>query len=744
MRFPIISSGWKLPNWFSRIKESSSDGKWQEVFAHYREMKKAGVQLTDPSLFHPIVKACSFLPFKHGQSVHACLIKQGLESFPSMGNSIMDFYVKSGAFHSARHVFDSMRSRESVSWNIMIHGQLHRGALEEGLWLFMQGRNDGFESNTATLVLVIHACRSLRATHEGLKMHGFVIIRGFWAIVSVQNSLLSFYSDIEIEIAHKLFDEMCGRDLISWSVMIGGYVQSGEAVVAFMLFRKMVCNNEIVMDGQIMVNVIKACIHMGKVSIARLVHGFVICRGLGYDVFVAGSLVDMYAKCDDIESASKVFREMPMRNNVSWNSLLAGFISNEKYSEALSLFDSMSKEGIEADEVTLVNLLQTCKHFCDPIHCKCIHSVIIRRGYEVNDLVLSSLIDAYAKGNLITFAWNVFHQAKRRDTVTWSTMIAGFTHCGMPDEAIAIFQEMNETQNKPNAITVLNLLEACSVSAELKRSKSAHAVAIRRGLAPDVAVGTAILDMYSKCGAIESSERVFEQLPQSNIISWGAMIAAYGMNGLPHSALALFHELKTHGLKPNPVTTLSVLSACSHGGLIEEGLLFFDELVKDDVGQLRLEHYSCVVDLLARGGKLDIAMELIKKMAVSGPNPGASAWGALLSGCRSHGNRELGSDAVSRVVELEPCSSAGYLLALSMYAAGGRWSDAARMRWLVKERGVRMVTGYSLVHVSSNNKAFKFVAGDNNNKHYPFSGELCLVSEQLHSCMKFDDTHIHI
>lgn len=703
-------------------------------------MKKAGVQFTDLSLFHPIVKACSFLPFKHGQSVHACLIKQGLESFPSMGNSIMDFYVKSGALRCALNVFDSIRSRDSVSWNIMIHGHLDRGAFEEGLWLFIKGRNEGFESNTATLVLVIHACRSLRATNEGLKMHGYIIISGFWAIVSVQNSLLSMYSNIEMEIAHKLFDEMCGRDLISWSVMIGGYVQSGEAEVAFMLFRKMVTNNEIEMDGQIMINVIKACIHIGRVTIASLVHGFVICRGLSYDVFVADSLVDMYAKCDDIESASKLFREMPTRNIVSWNSILSGLVSNEKYPEALSLFDSMSKEGIEADEVTMVNLLQTCKHFCDPIHCKSIHSIIIRQGYETNDLVISSLIDAYAKGNLITLAWNLFNQAKRRDTVTWSTMIAGFTHCGMPDEAIAVFQEMNETQNKPNAITMLNLLEACSVYAELKRSKSAHAIATRRGLAQDVAVGTAILDMYSKCGAIESSERVFDQLPQTNIITWGAMIAAYGMNGLPRSALALFHKLKTHGLKPNPVITLSVLSACSHGGLIKEGLLFFKELVKDDVSELRLEHYSCVVDLLARGGKLDIAMELIKKMPPSGLNPGASAWGALLSACRSHGNKEIGSDAVSRVLELEPCSSAGYLLASSMYAAAGLWSDAARMRLLGKERRVRMVTGYSLVHVKNNYKAFKFVAGDNN-KHYPFSGEVCLVSEQLHSCMKFDESH---
>ncbi|KAI7999428.1 Pentatricopeptide repeat-containing protein [Camellia lanceoleosa] len=375
------------------------------------------------------------------------------------------------------------------------------------------------------------------------------------------------------------------------------------------------------MDGQIMVNVIKACIHLGKISIGRLIHGFVIRGGFIYDSFVGNSLIDMYSKCHDIESALKLFREMPRRNVVSWNSLLSGIVSNENYSEALLLFESMWKAGIDADEM------------------------------------------------------------KRRDTVTWSTMIAGFTHCGMPDEAIAVFQEMNQVQNKPNAITVSNLLEACSISTDLKRSKSAHGIAIRRGVKADIAVGTAILDMYSKCGAIEASKRVFDQIPKKNVVSWSAMIAAYGMNGLLQYALALVGKMRAHGLRPNPGTTLSVLSACSHGGLIEEGLLFFQELVQDHAVELRLEHYSCVVDLLARDGKLDTAMELIEKMPNKGLKPFASAWGALLSACRTHGNSELDSGAFSHILELEPSNSAGCLLASSMYVAGGLWVDAARMRW---------------------------------------------------------------
>ena len=369
-----------------------------------------------------------------------------------------------------------------------------------------------------------------------------------------------------------------------------------------------------------------------------------------------------------------------------------------------------------------------------PFHCKSVHCVIIRGGYESNELVLNSLIDAYGKCNLIELAWELFDGMERRDVVSWSTMIAGFTYCGKPDEAIAVFQEMIYAQEKLNVVTIINLLEACSASAELRRSMWAHGISVYRGLEAEVAVATAIVEMYSKCGAIEDSRKAFEQISDKNVFSWSAMIAAYGMNGFAHEALTLIAEMKKHGVEPNAVTALSVLTACSHGGLIEEGLGFFNSMIKDHRVEPGLEHYSCMVDMLGRAGQLDSAIDLIKKMP-EGFEAGASIWGALLSACKSHGNSKLGTGAISRVLELEPLKSSGYLLASSMYASGGSFVDAAKMRRLVKERGVRVVAGYSLVHVK--NRACKFLAGD---KSTPQVGEIHSIVDQLHGCMKIDES----
>ncbi|KAK0583249.1 hypothetical protein LWI29_035142 [Acer saccharum] len=316
---------------------------------------------------------------------------------------------------------------------------------------------------------------------------------------------------------------------------------------------------------------------------------------------------------------------------------------------------------------------------------------------------------------------------KRKDVVSWSTMIAGFAHCGMPDEAISVFRDMKQAEENPHMVTIINLLEACSVSAELSKSRWAHGIAIRGGLAGEVAVGTGIVDMYSKCGDIEASRKAFDQISKKNVVSWSAMVAAYGMNGLANEALALVDEMKLHGLKPNSVTSLSALSACSHGGLIQEGLSFFKSMVQDHGIEPELEHYSCIVDMLSRAGKLETAMDLINKMPEN-VKAGASAWGAILSGCRiHHGNRELGWKATRRILELEPLNSAGYLLASTMYGADGSWIEAAKMRLVAKRRGVKVIAGYSLVHV--NNKAFKFIAGTQTQTQ---ASEIDIVVNQLH------------
>lgn len=731
MRLFTIHLSQQLSNWNLRLKELSSLGKWQEVLCHFRGMKNAGVQLIDPSVFHCILKACSNLSFTYGKSIQGELIKKGFDSYTSIGNSTMDFYMKYGYTDAALSVFNCM-SKDSVSWNIMVYGKLDQGSSGEGLWWFKKARLARFEPNTSTLVLAIQACRGLGAKYEGLKVHGYVIQGGFLAIPSVRNSLLSMYAEDDMGSARNLFDEMSDRDVISWSVMIGGYVHGEEALVAIKMFRKMISEVGIEPDGLTMVSVLKACVDSGDITMGSLVHGMVTCRGLDYDMFVGNSIIDMYSKCSDADSAFKVFKEMPRRNNVSWNSIVSGLVLNERHFEALSLFKSMGNDGIEADAVSLVSILQTCKHFVDPLQCKSLHCVMIKRGYESNEMVLNSLIDAYAKCSLIELARKLFDGMKRRDVVSWSTMISGFTHCGMPDEAIAVFLDMSQAKESPNLITIINVLEACSVLAKLKTSKWAHAISIRRLVAAEVAVGTAIVDMYSKCGAIEVSRRAFDQILKKNVVSWSAMIAGYGMNGLAHKALSLLTEMKLHGIKPNAVTALCVLSACSHGGLIEEGLSFFNSMVEDHGLEAGLEHYSCIVDMLGRAGKLNTAMEFIKKIP-EGLKAGANVWGALLSACRSYRNSELGAEAASRVLELEPSISTGYLLASSLYAAGGLWGDAANMRRLVKERGVKVVAGYSLVHVGD--QACKFVSGDRSHSQ---AEEIHFVVELLRTCMEED------
>ncbi|GMH13502.1 hypothetical protein Nepgr_015343 [Nepenthes gracilis] len=725
--FPL---GSKLPNWNVWIKESISNGRWEEAFSYYLGMRKSGVQLTDPSSFPSIFKACSHISFRHGESMHASSVKQGYESFPSVGNCTLDFYLKWNAFESSFSVFDSMRSRDSVSWNIMVHGNLEQGVFEDGLWYFLQARVAGFEPNVSTLVLVAQACRTLEWFDEGQKFHGLMLKWGFWSVISIQNSLLSMYSDAAMDSARLLFDEMPERDIISWSVMIQGYVHNELAILALQLYQVMVSGAIVEPDGQTMVSVLKACAKIGDTDMGSCIHGSIISRGLDYDVFVGNSLIDMYSKCFDADSAFRIFNQMPLKSKVSWNSILSGFVHNGMHSDALALFSSMGNGGVKMDEVTLVNLLQICKHFFKANHCKLIHSKIIQLGYELNELLSSALIDTYARCYLIGLAEKLFDSLTRRNIVSWGIMIAGFTHCGSPHEAIAIFQEMRQVGEKPNAIILLNLIEACAVSAELGRAKWAHGISIGRGLAAELAVGTAIVDMYSKCGALEASRKAFDEIHQKNILSWSAMVAAYGMNGRPHDSLALLTEMKQHGLKPNAVTALSVLSACSHGGLVAEGLSFFKEMVKNHGIEPRIEHFACVVDLLSRAGKLISATELIKMMPENLKGH-ASLWGALLSSCRRYGSIEIGAWAVSRVLEIEPMSSGGYLLASSMHAADGSWGDAARMRWLVNERGVRVVAGYSMLYVY--NKAFKFVAGEGCNLR---AAESSGVVEQLHRCMK--------
>ncbi|XP_010467478.1 PREDICTED: pentatricopeptide repeat-containing protein At2g17210-like [Camelina sativa] len=723
----------KLEALSSKIKQASVNGRWREVLTGYSEIHRAGIQFNDPFVFPIVFKACAKLSWLfQGKCIQASLLKRGFESFVSVGNSIADFYLKCGDLSSAIREFDCMTWRDSISWNVIVFGLLDHGFEEEGLRWFSTSRVWGFEPNVSTLVLVIHASRSLRL--DGEEVHGYVIRSGFCGIPSVQNSILCRYSECDPSSARKLFDEMSERDVISWSVVIRSYVQSQEPVLGLKLFKEMVREAKTEPDCVTVTSVLKACAVLEDIDVGRSVHGFSIQRGFDLvDVFVRNSLIDMYSKGFDVDSAFRVFDETTCRNIVSWNSILAGFVHNQRYDEAVEMFRLMVKEAVEVDEVTLVTLLQVCKFFEQPLPCKSIHCVMIRHGYESNEVALSSLIDAYTSCSLVDDARTVLDLMIYKDVVSCSILISGLARSGRPYEAISIFCQMKD---KPNGITVINLLNACSVSADLRKSKWGHGIAIRRGLAiSDISVDTSIVDAYAKCGAIDMARRAFDQIPSKNVVSWTVIISAYAINGLPEKALASFEEMKQKGYTPNDVTYLAALSACNHGGLVEKGLMVLKSMVEND-HKPSLQHYSCIVDMLSRAGEIDTAMELIKNLPED-VKAGASAWGAILSGCRNHLKKGIITlEAAAEVLELEPLCSSGYLLASSAFAAEKSWEDVAIMRRLVKERKVRVVAGYSMV-LEGSSIARRFLAGD---KLSQSDSELNDVVQSLHRYMRLDDT----
>ncbi|XP_068645312.1 pentatricopeptide repeat-containing protein At2g17210 [Aristolochia californica] len=680
------------------VEEFVSKLRWHEVLSQYHGLKRAGNVPVDPSFIPPILKACVKLQyFRQGTCFHAEVIKNGFGLYPSILNSTMDFYIKCGSLSSALIVFNHSAVRDSVSWNVMIHGFFGQLAYEEGLSLFKHARVAGFQPNVSTLVLVLQACRTLGDITEGLNIHSLIIRKGFSSVLSIQNSLLSLYvKSSNVETARTLFDEMTDRDVISWSVIIGGYAQSEKPEEAFRLFREICSTGVVSPDGVAIVSILQACSYTENKDQGMLIHGLVISRGFESDTFVG--------------------------------TMSLGIVSS------LDLLTLMQRAGLEADAVTLVNLLQMCWSLGEAIWCKCIHSIIIRMGLEMNILVSNSLLHGYSKCEKVDFAWKLFQEIGQRNLISWSIMIKGLAQCGMPDEAMSLFIEMILSEEKPSSVTMLSLIEACSVSAVLERSSWTHAKVIKTGLLNDVAIGTAIVEMYGKCGDINSSQIVFEEMNEKNVVTWSAMITACGMNGRAQEAISLFKEMVSGGICPNKVTVLSVLSACSHGGLSEEGWSIFKEMIQDHGFEPDSEHYSCMVDMLGRAKKLEFVAELIKKMP-KGLDPGASFWGALLSACRNYGNVELGQEAALHVLELEPSSSAGYLLASSMYSKEGMWAHVARMRRLVKEKHLRVVAGYSVVYIG--HLACKFVATD---QSHPQTFEIYKVIEDLHSCMKLEDT----
>ncbi|GMH25685.1 hypothetical protein Nepgr_027528 [Nepenthes gracilis] len=501
----------------------------------------------------------------------------------------------------------------------------------------------------------------------------------------------------------------------SWNSIIAELARSGdslEALRAFSSMRKL----SLMPNRSTFPCTIKSCSALSDLYSGRQAHQQALIFGYEPDLFVSSALVDMYSKCGELCDARKLFDGIPLRNVVSWTSMITGYVQNDNAHEALLLFKEFLVEKSETegdvaclDSVALGSVLSACSRISGKCITEGVHALSVKIGFEGDLSIENTLLDAYAKCGELGASRKVFDGMVEKDVVSWNSIIAVYAQNGLSIEALEIFYVMvNGSDVKFNAMTLTTVLLACAHSGALLVGKCMHDQVVKMGLEGDVIVGTSIIDMYCKCGRVGMARKAFDRIQVKNVKSWSAMVAGYGMHGHASDALDIFYAMKRAGIKPNCITFVSVLAACSHAGLVEEGWRCFRSMKKEFNVDPTVEHYGCMVDLLGRAGFLKEACDLIKEMDVE---PDFVVWGSLLGACRMHKNLELAEISARKLLQLDPNNCGYYVLLSNMYADAGRWNDVERMRVLIKDHGLTKPPGFSLVELKG--RVHVFLVGDN-------------------------------
>ncbi|KAL6010038.1 hypothetical protein ACLOJK_000469 [Asimina triloba] len=692
--------------WNSIIRANTQMGFFSEAMDLYSNMRRLKL-CPDRFTFPSVISACAgTLDFEMGRTVHDHVLELGLQSDLYIGNSLIDMYARIGLFEEARNVFDGMPCRDVVSWNSMILGYSVNGEWRQALDLYHQSRLAGIFSDRFTVVSVLPVCGSLMAVEEGEVIHAFVNKVGMEKDTSVSNGLIAMYCKFENLLdARRLFDMMICRDTVSWNTLIGGYSQCGVFEEAMKLFREMVISFK--PDFLTIMSIARACGQMRQLELVRAVHCYMKRNGYEYDISAGNILITMYAKCGCLEQSRAVFDQICCRDAVTWNSLINGFIQKGCYCDGRELFKNMQKTGTKPDSITIVSLLSICAHLGDLCAGKEIHANVIKSGWASDILVGNALIDMLAKCGNLGDALKEFEMMKTRDLVTWNIIITGCVQAGNFNIGLKMFSQMKAEGMKPDTATILGVLPACSILAAKRQGKEIHGCILKCGLECDVPVGNALIEMYSKSGCLENSICVFNTMKKKDVVTWTALVSAYGMYGHGKNALRAFAEMEESGIVPDHVAFVAVIFACSHSGLVEEGLSCFGRMESLYKIMPRIEHYACVVDLLSRSGQLTRAEKFIQEMPFE---PDASIWGALLSACRNAGEANIAERVAEKIVGLQSDTTGYYVLASNVHAAIGKWDEVTKMRKFIKARGLKKDPGYSWIEIRR--RIYVFGTGD--------------------------------
>lgn len=572
---------------------------------------------------------------------------------------------------------------------------------------------------------ILEQCKTTKDLNQ---VHAHLIKTGLLHRPAVAEPLLEsaalLLPNSAIDYALSIFSKLENPDSSAYTIMIRGFTKLKSPEKSILLFRQML-EQSVAPDEFTFPGVLKSCSKLRALREGEQIHAHVmkLIGGFRCTEFVENSLVYMYACCNRIEMARKVFDQMSERSPVAWSSMFSGYVRCGYWQEIVGLFGEMLKMGVGFNEVTLISVLTACGRLGDLELGQWVHEYVFANGLMRNNSLVTSLVDMYAKCGRVETARSLFDNMLTKDVVAWSAMISGYSHSNRCKEALVLFHDMQKANVEPNEVTMVCVLSSCAVLGALQTGEWVHSYIKKKNLKVTINLGTALVDFYAKCGCIARAFEVFREMPSKNVWTWTALIQGLASNGQGKTAIKYYNLMRQVNVQPNDVTFIGVLSACNHAGMVDEGRNYFTSMSRDFGIEPRIEHYGCMVDILGRAGLIEEAYEFIKNMPIK---PNAVIWRTLLASCRVHKHVEIGEEALKNAVRLEPAHSGDYILLSNLYASTGRVDDATKLRNEMKRLGVKKSPGYSYIELDGN--IHEFLAEDN--KH-PQSQEIYDAVENM-------------
>ncbi|KAK1430207.1 hypothetical protein QVD17_12779 [Tagetes erecta] len=540
----------------------------------------------------------------------------------------------------------------------------------------------------------------------------------------VNNYLLSLYvKSSNLMSAHQLFDEMPVRDVRSWTIFISGLSRTGSYNLALSLFTQMLKQN-ITPNQFTFSSVFRCCAGANEVNIGKITHGWMLRNGVCLDSTLENAVLNFYVKCDafdyatnffemmsvkdtvswnimisaylkngDLEKAVGIFWRLPFKNAATWNTIIDGHMQNGHEWIAMELLYQMVKIGPAFTDVTFSIALLLASALNHIELGKQIHGRLLRVGID-DAFIKNSLIDMYCKCGEMMKAMIIFKTSNQSDFVSVSSIVNGYIQNDRIEDGLKVFTFMVSEHGEVDKFTLASVLAVCANAGLLNLGQVIHAYILKSGHEVDVFVSSTMIDMYAKCGRLQSAWTVFMQSKIQNVVLWTAIICCYASHGDGREAVRLFEMMVNEGIKPNEVTFVAVLTACSHAGLIDEGCSYFT-MMKDVYGiKPEIEHYTCMVDLLGRAGQLNEIKVFIFENNISHLS---AVWKAFLSSCHQHKNVEMAQWICEKLYELEPSAAGLYVLMSKTFASDSRWEEAAELKGLMRQKGIKKQPAQSWV-----------------------------------------------